>query len=580
MDLSNLQPAEGSRQNDNFRRGRGHGSGNGKTAGKGHKGQKARSGAPRPGFEGGQMPLYRRLPKRGFKNRNSKEIVGINVDALNRYEDGAVVTVETMIETGLVSNPRDGVKILGNGEVTKKLTVKANAFSESAKAKIEAGGDLMFKTFINAFKVKDVRRKIFYVLMMLVVIRLGSQMPVPGVNTSFFANYFANNTNEAFSFLNAFTGGGFDRFSIFALSITPYITSSIIIQLLTIAIPRLEEMQRDGEEGRKKMTAITRYVTVGLALFESVAMAVGFGRQGLLTTFNAVNVIVVVAALTAGSAFLMWVGEQINDKGVGNGISMVLLINILSRIPQDMVTLYETFVKGKTIARGLLMWIIIAVVIIAVVVLVLILNGAERRIPVQYSKKMAGRKMVGGQSSNIPLKVNTAGVIPIIFASSIMSFPSIILSFVGKSDIKGIGGTLIKMLNSNNWFDKTNPVASLGLILYIVLVIFFAYFYTSITFNPMEVADNMKKQGGFIPGIRPGKSTVDYLNNLLSYIIFIGAAGLTIVAVIPFFFNGFFKANVSFGGTSLIIIASVILETLKQIESMMLVRNYKGFLND
>lgn len=326
------------------------------------------------------------------------------------------------------------------------------------------------------------------------------------------------------------------------------------------------------------MTAITRYVTVGLALFESVAMAVGFGRQGLLTTFNAVNVIVVVAALTAGSAFLMWVGEQINDKGVGNGISMVLLINILSRIPQDMVTLYETFVKGKTIARGLLMWIIIAVVIIAVVVLVLILNGAERRIPVQYSKKMAGRKMVGGQSSNIPLKVNTAGVIPIIFASSIMSFPSIILSFVGKSDIKGIGGTLIKMLNSNNWFDKTNPVASLGLILYIVLVVFFAYFYTSITFNPMEVADNMKKQGGFIPGIRPGKSTVDYLNNLLSYIIFIGAAGLTIVAVIPFFFNGFFKANVSFGGTSLIIIASVILETLKQIESMMLVRNYKGFL--
>lgn len=263
----------------------------------------------------------------------------------------------------------------------------------------------MFKTFINAFKVKDVRRKIFYVLMMLVVIRLGSQMPVPGVNTSFFANYFANNTNEAFSFLNAFTGGGFDRFSIFALSITPYITSSIIIQLLTIAIPRLEEMQRDGEEGRKKMTAITRYVTVGLALFESVVMAVGFGRQGLLTTFNAVNVIVVVAALTAGSAFLMWVGEQINDKGVGNGISMVLLINILSRIPQDMVTLYETFVKGKTIARGLLMWIIIAVVIIAVVVLVLILNGAERRIPVQYSKKMAGRKMVGGQSSNIPLKV-------------------------------------------------------------------------------------------------------------------------------------------------------------------------------
>ena len=438
----------------------------------------------------------------------------------------------------------------------------------------------MFKTFINAFKVKDVRRKIFYVLMMLVVIRLGSQMPVPGVNTSFFANYFANNTNEAFSFLNAFTGGGFDRFSIFALSITPYITSSIIIQLLTIAIPQLEEMQRDGEEGRKKMTAITRYVTVGLALFESVAMAVGFGRQGLLTTFNAVNVIVVVAALTAGSAFLMWVGEQINDKGVGNGISMVLLINILSRIPQDMVTLYETFVKGKTIARGLLMWIIIAVVIIAVVVLVLILNGAERRIPVQYAKKIQGHKVSGGQSSHIPLKVNTAGVIPVIFASSIMSFPAVIAQLTGKGNGTGIGSEIIRGLSSNNWCNPKQLQYTWGLVLYIVLCVFFAYFYTSITFNPLEVADNIKKQGGFIPGIRPGKPTSDYLTNILNYIIFIGAVGLIIVCVIPFIFNGVFGANVSFGGTSIIIIVGVILETVKQIESQLLVRNYKGFLNN
>ena len=438
----------------------------------------------------------------------------------------------------------------------------------------------MFKTLVNAFKIKDVRHRILYVLLMLCVIRLGSQMPVPGVNTEYFSAYFANSTNDAFSFLNAFTGGGFDQFSIFALSITPYITSSIIIQLLTIAIPKLEEMQRDGEEGRKKMTAITRYVTVALALFESVALAVGFGRQGLLKEFNAVNVIVAVAVLTAGSAFLMWVGEQINDKGVGNGISMVLLINILSRIPQDMITLYETFVQGKTLARAALIWVIIIAVIVAVVVLVLILNGAERRIPVQYSKKMAGRKMIGGQSSHIPLKVNTAGVIPIIFASSIMSFPSMILTFMGKSDIGGWGGRILAMLSSNNWFDPDQPLSSVGLILYIVMVIFFAYFYTSITFNPLEVADNMRKQGRFIPGIRPGKSTVAYLTSILNYIIFIGGAGLTIVAVIPFFFNGFFNANVSFGGTSLIIIASVILETLKQIESMMLVRNYKGFLND
>lgn len=438
----------------------------------------------------------------------------------------------------------------------------------------------MFKTLRDAFKIQDVRRKILYVLMMLVVIRLGSQLPVPGVNTDFFADFFENNTNDAFNFLNAFTGGGFDNFSIFALSITPYITSSIIIQLLTIAIPKLEEMQKDGEDGRKKLTAITRYVTVALALFESIAMAIGFGNRGLITEMSFANVAVVVAALTAGSAFLMWVGEQINDKGVGNGISIVLLVNILSRIPIDMITLYENFVKGQTIAKGVLRAAIIFAIIIAVVIIVLILNGAERRIPVQYSKKMQGRKLVGGNSSNIPLKINTAGVIPIIFASSIMSFPGIIASFAGKSNIGGWGGRVLSILNSGNWFNKSNMLDSVGLILYILMVIFFAYFYTSITFNPLEVADNMKKQGGFIPGIRPGKATVDYLNSILNYVIFIGAAGLTIVAVIPFFFNGWFSANVSFGGTSLIIIVSVILETLKQIESMMLVRNYKGFLND
>lgn len=438
----------------------------------------------------------------------------------------------------------------------------------------------MFRTLRDAFKIKEVRRKILYVLMMLAVVRLGSQLPVPGANTEFFANFFANNTNDAFSFLNAFTGGGFDNFSIFALSITPYITSSIIIQLLTIAIPKLEELQRDGEDGRKKITAITRYLTVGLALFESIAMAIGFGNRGLITEMNAVNVIIVVASLTAGSAFLMWVGEQINDKGVGNGISIVLMINILSRVPSDMVKLYENFVKGQVIAKGVLYAGIILVIILAVIVFVLVLNGAVRRIPVQYSKKMQGRKLVGGQSSNIPLKVNTAGVIPIIFASSIMSFPGIIASFTGHANVGGWGGKILAMLNTQNWFDRTNMFNTLGLILYVVLVIFFAYFYTSITFNPIEVADNMKKQGGFIPGIRPGKATVDYLNSILGYVIFIGAAGLTIVAVIPFFFNGMFNAEVSFGGTSLIIIVSVILETLKQIESMMLVRNYKGFLND
>ncbi|HIS26954.1 MAG TPA: preprotein translocase subunit SecY [Candidatus Pullilachnospira intestinigallinarum] len=438
----------------------------------------------------------------------------------------------------------------------------------------------MFKTLQNAFKVQDVRRRILYVFMMLVVVRIGSQLPVPGVDNSYFQNWFETQGGSAFNFLDAFTGGSFSQMSIFALSITPYITSSIIIQLLTIAIPKLEEMQRDGEDGRKKLNAITRYLTVGLALFQSVAMAVGFGNQGLIPDNNVWKSIVVVAALTAGSAFLMWVGEQINDKGVGNGISIVLLINIVSRIPSDMGTLYETFVSGKTYAKAGLAVLIILAVVVGVVVLVVILNGAERKIPVQYSKKVQGRKMMGGQSSSIPLKVNTAGVIPVIFASSLMSTPSVIASFVGAGSGSGIGSQILAGLNSNNWFSPSRPIYSLGLVLYVVLVIFFAYFYTSITFNPLEVADNLKKQGGFIPGIRPGKPTVDYLSNLLNYIIFIGAAGLTIVAVIPFFFNGVFGANVSFGGTSIIIIVGVILETLKQIESMMVVRNYKGFLDD
>ena len=438
----------------------------------------------------------------------------------------------------------------------------------------------MLETLKNAFKIKDVRRRIYYVVLMLVIVRIGSQLPIPGVDRDFFKQLFANQSNDAFNFFNAFTGGSFETMSIFALSITPYITSSIIIQLLTIAIPKLEEMQRDGEEGRKKMTAITRYVTIALALFQSVTMAIGFGNRGWLTNMNFTSVVVAVATLTAGSAMLMWIGEQITEKGVGNGISIVLMINIVSRIPSDLVTLFDKFVKGKTIARGGLSVIIIAAIIILVVVMVLILNGAERRIPVQYSKKMVGRKMMGGQSSNIPPKVNTAGVIPIIFASSLMSFPVIIASFLNKGNGTGIGSKILKGLSSSNWFNPDEPVYSIGLILYIVLVIFFAYFYTSITFNPMEVADNMKKQGGFIPGIRPGKPTQEYLENILNYIIFIGAAGLTIVAVIPFFFNGVFGANVSFGGTSIIIVVGVVLETLKQIESRMLVRNYKGFLSE
>ena len=439
----------------------------------------------------------------------------------------------------------------------------------------------MLKTLTNAFKVKEVRNRLLFTFAMLVVIRFGCQLPVSGVNRDFFSQWFEQQTAGTFGFFDAFTGGSFLRMSVLALNITPYITSSIIMQLLTIAIPKLEEMQKDGEDGRKKIQAITRYVTVGLALIESSAMAIGFGNQGLLQgDVEVIDYIVVIAALTAGSAFLMWVGERITEKGVGNGISIVLIINIISRLPNDLANLFDQFVKGaSTIALGVVAAVIIIAVIIGMIVLVVILNGGIRKIPVQYAKKIQGRRTVGGQSSVIPLKVNTAGVIPIIFASSLMEFPIVICQLLNVQE-KGFWGEVLRGLNSNNWCKPSTPVYSIGLLVYVLLVIFFAYFYTSITFNPLEVSNNIKKSGGFIPGIRPGKPTTEYLNKILKYIIFIGACGLLIVAIVPYIFNGVFGASVSFGGTSLIIIVSVVLETIKQIESMLLVRNYKGFLND
>ena len=423
----------------------------------------------------------------------------------------------------------------------------------------------MLETVRRAFKIEDIRRRIFYTFIMLVVVRFGSLLPTPGVNPTYIQNFFASQTGDAFNFFDAFTGGSFTQMSVFALSITPYITSSIIMQLMTIAIPKLEEMQKEGADGRKKIAAITRYVTVALALIESSAMAIGFGRSGLLVKYNFVNAAIVVCTLTAGSAFLMWIGERITEKGVGNGISIVLLINIVSSIPDDFVRLYEQFVKGKKLAYGVLAALVILAVVLFIIVFVVTLQSGERRISVQYSQKMQGRRTYGGQSTHIPLKVNTAGVIPIIFSSSLMQVPIVIATFLGKGNGTGIGSQILRGLNSNNWFDPENPVYSIGLLLYIILTIFFAYFYTSITFNPLEIANNMKKSGGFIPGIRPGKPTVEYLEKILNYVIFIGACGLVIVQTIPFFFNGVFGAQVSFGGTSIIIIVGVVLETIKQI---------------
>ena len=373
----------------------------------------------------------------------------------------------------------------------------------------------MLETLRNAFKIKDIRNRILFTFFMLVVIRIGSELPAPGVNGEVFKQWFESQSADGFGFFNAITGGSFLNMSVFALNITPYITSSIIIQLLTIAIPKLEEMQRDGEEGRKKMTAITRYLTVALALIQAVAMTIFFYRGDQLTSSGPLTFIMVVTGLTAGSTVLMWIGERITEKGVGNGISIVLTINIISRIPQDLGTLWSQFIVNKSIPKAIVAALIICAIIVAMVVFVVFLQDAERRIPVQYSKKIQGRKQVGGQQTHIPLKVNTGGVIPVIFAQSLMQTLVIIASVLGKGNGTGIGSKILRGLSQSNWCDPEQPIYSIGLVVYLLLLVAFAYFYTEITFNPLEIADNMKKSGGFIPGIRPGKPTSDYLSNML-----------------------------------------------------------------
>ena len=438
----------------------------------------------------------------------------------------------------------------------------------------------MSNAVVSAFKNKQLRKKLLFTTLILIVVRFGSQLPIPEIDSAQISAYLKSTLGDSFSLLNSFTGGSFMQMSVFALSVTPYITSSIIMQLMTIVIPALEEMQKDGEDGRKRMAKITRYVTVVLAIIEGAGLAIGFANQGALgTDYTTFTIVTMIIALTAGAVLVMWLGERITESGIGNGISIILLVNIVSGMPGDFTSLYNQFMKGKQIGPALIAGCVIVGVVLAVVVFVIVLSDAERHIPVQYSKKMQGRKLVGGQQSKIPLKVNTAGVIPIIFASSIMQFP-IMLQNVLKYENNGFIGKALTSLNSSTWFDASHPKRSIGLLIYIVLVVLFAYFYTSITFNPLEISNNMKKQGGFIPGIRQGKPTVDYLNKILKYIIFIGAAGLTIVAVVPFFFNGVFGASVSFGGTSIIIVVGVILETIKQIQSQLLVQNYSGFLSE
>ena len=453
----------------------------------------------------------------------------------------------------------------------------------------------MLETLRKAIKIKEIRKRLYYTFFMMVVVRLGCQIAIPFLNGDIFNQIFkpqsaTGATKDVLNFFNMFTGGSMEKMSIFALNITPYITSSIIMQLLTIAIPKLDEIQKDGEEGRKKIAEITRYLTVGLAIIESTAMLIGFNNSGYLIPdgFKAIpawGVIVLgVLAMTAGSAVLMWIGEQITEKGIGNGISIVLTINIIQGMPATIGNLYtqywspyikavqsgkKTTAFNESIGFVLLATAIITAVIILLVSLVVILQGATRKIGVQMSQKVQGRRQVGGQQSSIPLRVNTAGVIPVIFASSLMQFPVVIATFLSG----GKTPEWSNYLTQSRWL-KAPWHYSIGFIVYLLLIIFFAYFYTSITFNPREVAKNLNDRGGFIPGIRSGKPTVEYLTHILNYIILIGAIGLCIVSIIPIAGGSISGVQLGFGGTSIIIIVGVILETLETLKSMVSEHNY------
>lgn len=417
----------------------------------------------------------------------------------------------------------------------------------------------MLSTLRNAWKIPDLRYKMLFTLAMLVIYRLGSFIPVPGMNTQALSQLIES--GGMLGFFDVISGGAFKNFAIFAMNITPYINASIIMQLLTIAIPSLEAIAKEGEEGRKKIAQYTRYLTVVLGLIQAIALSIGL-RTYLLRQ-DALSIALVAISLTAGTAFLMWLGEMITDKGIGNGISLIIFAGIVSRIPIGINKLYQLYLAKTTGIIEIILFVLFAVVIIAAVVLV---QEGQRRIPVQYAKRMVGRKMYGGQSTHIPLKVNTAGVIPVIFALSIIEFPKQIVSFFPGTPTYNF---------FMKWFGWGTPIHA---ILYTLLIIGFTYFYTAVTFNPIEVANNIKKYGGFIPGIRPGKPTSDFIQKSLGRITLVGGTFLAIIAIVPILLMSFSSIQLYFGSTSLLIVVGVAMDTIKQIEAQMVMRNYQGFL--
>lgn len=424
----------------------------------------------------------------------------------------------------------------------------------------------MLKALGNVFRVKELRNKVLFVLAMMVVYRLGAHIPVPGVDVSIIQQQlFQGGMGGALDFLDLFSGGALRNFTVFAMSITPYITASIILQLLTVVIPKLEELSKQGNEGRKKIAQYTRYGTVVLALIQGIGITFYIRNFGAIRNPNFFNLFLIVITLTAGTSFLMWLGEQINEKGIGNGISIIIFTSIISRFPVDILRQIELYREGEVQLLSMVLFLVMAFLIVVGIVFI---SLGERRIPVQYSKRIVGRKVYGGRSTHIPMKINQAGVIPVIFASSILMFPGILGNVIPIDFFNMVG----------NWFA---PGSGLYLAFYGLFIFAFTYFWTAFTFNPEEVADNMKKYGGFIPGIRPGKATENYLNKVITRVTTAGALFLTVISLLPFLIariTGIAAATNMLNGTSILIMTGVALQTMQQIESQLLMRHYEGFM--
>ncbi len=427
----------------------------------------------------------------------------------------------------------------------------------------------MFKTLANAWKLPDIRKKILFTLLMLFVYRIGSFVPVPGTNVDYVAQQVAN--KQLLGFLNLMSGGALSNLTIFALGIVPYVNASIIMQLLTVAVPALERLAKEGEEGRKRIASITRYLAVILGLIQAMGIIFGLGPQAVqtLTLFNAdftwFNYVTIIVLLTAGTALIMWIGERITDKGIGNGISLLIFISIIARFPSLVASMFSGVGSGS---MNIWVFVLAALAAAGIIIGITFVDLGERRIPVQYAKRIVGRKMYGGQSTHIPMKVNQSGVMPLIFAITIIMFPGMIMQYfqTSNSDL---------YIGYEQLFGAGTPLYT---VIYALLILFFTYFYSQIAFNPVEVSKNMQQNGGFIPGIRPGKPTSDYLQRILVRITFFGAIFLAALAAAPTFFSSFTGISGIFGATSLLIMVNVALETTRQLEAQLMMRHYKGFL--